>query len=128
MGRIDSYRDLKVWQLGVEITLSVYNLTKEFPTEERYGLCSQLRRCAVSIPSNIAEGHARDSSKEYLHHLSIASGSLAELETQLIIAKELGYLIAEHLASLLDRCDEESRMLSGLQRSIRHRISAATRP
>ena len=78
---IKSYRDLRVWQAGMDLVVRVYRLTQGFPTHELYGLTSQMRRAAVSIPSNIAEGHTRESSKEYLHHLSIAQGSLAELET-----------------------------------------------
>ncbi len=81
------YQELKVWQTGIEITKAAYKLTSKFPKEERYGLISQIRRCAVSIPSNIAEGHSRESKRELARFASIARGSLAELETQLIIAK-----------------------------------------
>ena len=80
------YRDLKVWELGVELAREVYRVTGDFPKDELYGLTNQLRRAAVSIPSNIAEGHARKTQKELSRYLNIAKGSLAELETQLIIA------------------------------------------
>jgi len=112
------YRDLKVWQLGMEITREVYQLTSGFPKDELYGLTSQIRRCAVSIPSNIAEGHSRDSSKELARFVSIAKGSLAELETQLLIAKELRYGDTTSLDSLLIIVEQEGRMLTGLRRSL----------
>ena len=89
---MSSYRDLKVWQLGIEISLEVYRVTNNFPKHELYGLTSQLRRAAVSIPSNIAERQARKTPKEMARFLDIAKGSLAEIETQLIIASKLGYL------------------------------------
>ena len=87
--QIKSFRDLRVWQAGIELVLAVYELTSKFPRHEVYGLSSQMQRAAVSVPSNIAEGHTRESTKEYLQHLSIAQASLAELETQLEIAKQL---------------------------------------
>lgn len=117
-----SYRELKVWQLGMKLTKSVYLLTRRFPKEELYGLTSQARRAAVSIPSNIAEGHARDSTKDFLRHLSIVQGSLAELETQLILAESLEYCTETELAPLMDICDEERMMLSGLQRKLRSKL------
>jgi four helix bundle protein len=90
---INSFRDLRVWQAGMELVEQVYLLTQIFPKREMYGLASQIQRAAVSIPSNIAEGHTREHSKEFLHHLSIAQASLAELETQLEIATRLKYLL-----------------------------------
>src|SRR5882724_6453793 len=87
------YRELKVWQIGIRLTVRVYKVTAGFPSHELYGLTSQLRRAAVSIPSNIAEGHARGSSKEMARFCRIAKGSLAELETQLVLASELGYVM-----------------------------------
>lgn len=113
------YQDLKVWQLGIEITKAVYQLTATFPTAEKYGLVSQLRRCAVSIPSNIAEGQSRESRQELIRFCLIAKGSLAELETQLIIAKELNFGDPVEIDRLLDLLIEEGRMLSGLRRSLR---------
>ena len=84
---VKSYRDLRVWQAAMNLVEQVYRLTRAFPKQETYGFSSQMQRAAVSIPSNIAEGHTREHLKEYLHHLSIAQASLAELETQLEIAK-----------------------------------------
>ena len=118
MGFVSSYRDLKVWQLGIELTIAVYHLTKVFPVEEKYGLTSQMCRAAVSIPSNIAEGHGRKSNNELIRFLGIAKGSLAELETQLIIAEKLGYCNSSKTRKLLDLTEQESRMLSGLLKSL----------
>lgn len=117
-----SYRDLKVWQLGVDIALEVYRITGNFPKSEQYGLTSQLRRAAVSIASNIAEGHARKTQKELHRFLNIAKGSLAELETQLIIARELGFADDKSTETLFAMADNESKMLSGLMRSIKDTI------
>ena len=89
---VRDYRDLKVWQAGLKLAEAVHAVTTDFPKAEVFGLISQLRRAAVSIPSNIAEGHARDSTKEFLRFISIAMGSLAELETQLTLACRLGFL------------------------------------
>ncbi len=89
------YRELKVWRLAMELAEDVYKLCAKFPKHEIYGLTSQLQRAVVSIPSNIAEGQARSSSKEFCHFLGIARGSLAELETQIMLAQRLGYLTAE---------------------------------
>ena len=88
---IHSYRDLKVWQIGLSLVCQIYELTGHFPKSEIYGLTSQIQRAAVSVPSDIAEGHARGSSREFLHFLTISLGSLAELETQLVIALHLKY-------------------------------------
>src|SRR5215510_5282912 len=92
---VKSFRDLRVWQAGMDLVEQVYLLTQQFPKHEMYGLASQMQRAAISIPSNIAEGHTRTHSKEYLHHLSIARGSLAELQTQLEIALRLKYCSVE---------------------------------
>lgn len=88
-------RDLLVWQRSVGLAISVYEATERFPRREIYGLAVQLRRAAVSVPSNIAEGHGREHLGDYLHHLSIANGSLMELETQIVIASQLAYLSAD---------------------------------
>src|SRR5687768_12050599 len=103
---IQSHRDLKVWQLGMVIAESVYDVTKLFPSDERFGITSQLRRAAVSIPANIAEGHARSSTKEYLRHLSIALGSLAELETLLDLSSRLNYGDLKSIQALVERLTE----------------------
>lgn len=121
--RIQDYRDLTVWQVGMEVTTEVYNLTKAFPVDEKYGLTSQLRRAASSIPANIAEGHARDSTKEYLRFLSIAVGSVAEVTTFLELSARLGYVSRVDLSGLLDKIQQERRMLRKLQASLRNRLS-----
>lgn len=117
-----SYRELKVWQLGMDVVVSVYAMTKEYPADERFGLCSQLQRAAVSIPANIAEGQARDSTKDYLRHLSIARGSLAEVETFITLARRLKYISEDREQDALSTLDELSRMLRGLQRSLREKL------
>jgi four helix bundle protein len=119
---VRSYQDLKVWQSGIGTAESVYRLTAKFPKHELYGLSSQMQRAAVSVPSNITEGSSRDSTREYLRHLSIAVGSLAELETQLIIAHRLEYCAVEQQEVLSARIKEIGRMLSGLQRSLRAKL------
>ncbi|MEX2171450.1 MAG: four helix bundle protein [Pirellulales bacterium] len=119
---INSYRDLIVWREGMQLATAAYRATESFPQRELYGLTSQLRRCAVSVPSNIAEGHARSSTKDYLRHLSIALGSLAELETQLILSKELGYLPDDRLKELLEFSDTLGRRLRSLQQSLQRRL------
>jgi four helix bundle protein len=119
---IRSHRDLDVWQRGMEIAEQIYRLTADFPDSERYGLISQLRRAAVSIPANIAEGNARSSTKEYLRHLSIAVGSLAEIETFLDLSVRLHFGAAEIIHELNELIGEERRMLRGLQRSLRIKI------
>ena len=119
---ISSYRELKVWQAGMKLTAEVYDLAKNLPQYELYGMSSQIRRAAVSIPANIAEGHARDSTKEFLHHLSIARGSLAELETLLMLAEQMKYCQPSESAGMLNQCDQLSRMLSALRRRLKARI------
>ena len=118
---IDSYRDLKVWQKGMDITVNVYELTKAFPSDERFGLTSQMRRCAASIPANIAEGNVRNTTKDYLRFISISVGSVAELATFLLLSQRLSYGDSAQVTQLLADVDEESRMLRGLQRSLRTR-------
>jgi len=116
---VRSYRDLLVWQRSIDLSVSVYSATDRFPKYEIYGLTAQLRRAAVSIPSNIAEGHGRHHLGDYLHHLSIANGSLKELETQLVIASRRQYLNSDLERSLFNSSTEVGRMLSGLTRSLR---------
>jgi len=116
---VKSYKDLIVWQKGIELVELVYRFTKAFPREEIYGLTSQLRRAAVSVPSNIAEGQARKSTAEFGNFLSIARGSLAEVETQLIIAHRLKYLDTPQLNEAMSIHDEVSKMLPALQRGLK---------
>lgn len=122
MSVIKSYRDLQVWQLAIHLSTEIYATTANFPKAETFGLSSQLQRAAVSVPSNIAEGHARDSTKEYLRFISIALGSLAETETQLIISNKLNYINQEKLGEMLERASEIGRMLRGLQQSLKTKL------
>jgi four helix bundle protein len=115
---VKSYRDLIVWQKSMDLVEAVYKVTQSFPKEEAYGLTAQLRRAAVSIPSNIAEGQSRKSSKEFLHHLFISYGSLSELETQIQIAERLTYLQNEDAQRLLEKSAEVGRLTNGLARSL----------
>jgi four helix bundle protein len=111
---VKSYRDLKVWQRSIQLSLSIYRLTQRFPTEERYGLTSQLQRAGVSIPSNIAEGYGRGTRKDYKQFLSIARGSTLELQTQLLIASELGYCNSADIEQAESLSEEVSKMLYSL--------------
>ena len=119
MGEIKQFRDLTVWQRSMDLAMAVYRATKEFPADERFGITSQMRRAAVSIPSNIAEGHARHSTGEYVHALGIARGSLAELETQAELAHGLGMLSSDQQRELMAKFLEIGRMLNGLVGSLR---------
>ncbi len=116
---VRSYRDLIVWQKAIDLVSEIYRLTINFPKEEIFGLVSQMRRAAVSIPSNIAEGHARLSRKEYQYFLGNSRGSLAELETQIIIARNLDFLKEPEMQRLLDQAAELGRILNGLLSSLR---------
>ena len=113
-----SYKDLEVWQVSLELVKAIYQITGKFPSSERFGLTQQIRRAAVSIPSNVAEGQFRNSSKEFKQFLSIALGSAAELETQLIIARELDYLSGEESTFLLNVLERIMKMLKKLSLSI----------
>jgi four helix bundle protein len=121
MGR--SYRDLVAWQKAMKFVTAIYEVTQRFPSEERYGLTNQLRRASVSVPSNIAEGQARFSQKEFHHFLSMARGSLVEIETQLLIARNLKYIQPEKAEILLAAADELGRILNGLIASIKSRAA-----
>ena len=123
MMKVDSYRELQVWRLGMQLVKEVYLLTREFPKHETYGLSSQVQRAAVSVPANIAEGHAKDSTKDYLRHLSIARGSLAEIEPHLMLSESLGYIDHDQISPLLAKCAEEGKMLGSLQRRLKAKIS-----
>jgi len=119
---IQSHRDLKVWQLGMEIVERIYRLAEDFPPSELYGITSQMRRASVSVPANMAEGNARSSTKEYLRHLSVAVGSLAELDTFLELALRLRYATLQDVEEIDNLLVEERRMLRGLQRSLRSKL------
>lgn len=113
-----SYEDLVVWQKAIDLADVIYQTTKRFPKEEIYGLTSQLRRCAVSIASNIAEGAARNSSKEFQQFLAIASGSCAELKTQIIIASRISCMNTDDSSKIIEQIAEIERMISGLNTSL----------
>jgi four helix bundle protein len=113
---LQTHKDLEVWKKAMELATEVYKLTACFPKEEVYGLTSQLKRTAVSIPSNIAEGAARNSRKEFLQFLHIALGSIAELETQLLLAGEIGFLAD---SSIMNHLERVRMLLLGLVRSLK---------
>ena len=116
--KIGGYTDLLVWRKGIDLVKEIYQLTKPFPSDERFGLISQMRRAAVSIPSNIAEGQARRTTGEFIQFVSQAEGSLAELDTQLVLAEELGYAKTTQVASAADLIAELKRMLNALRRAL----------
>ena len=118
---VRTYRDLEVWQRSKALVKVIYLATQHFPKEEMYGLSSQMRRAAVSVPSNIAEGNAR-STKEYIRFIDIALGSLAELETQCEIACDLDYITQEAAGNILTETDEITRMLGGLAAKLKARL------
>ncbi|MBA3035741.1 MAG: four helix bundle protein [Desulfobacterium sp.] len=119
---IKNYQDLEVWQKAMDLVIMCYKISGTFPKNEVYGLSSQLQRAAVSIPANIAEGRERRYSKEFLQYLSIAYGSLAEVETHIHIAKRLGYINENQFNETLGKTSEIGRMLNGLQKSIKKNI------
>src|SRR5438552_2056356 len=123
MARIRSYRDLIVWQKAVDFAVGCYRICRTFPRNEIYGLASQIQRAAVSIPANIAEGHGRDHLGDYLHHLSVANGSLMELETHLLLLPRLSYVSSNELERAFTLTDEIGKMLSGLSKSLKGKIS-----
>jgi four helix bundle protein len=123
---IQSYRDLIVWQKSMDLVEMVYQVTKEFPKEELYGLSNQLRRAVVSVPSNIAEGQARSSTAEFRNFLSIARGSLAEIETQLLIAERLNYIESGKLGELMNIQAEINKMTNALMSKLAPRHSPMT--
>ncbi len=116
--KIKNYQDLEVWQKAMDLVVICYQMTSKFPKNEIYGLSSQLQRAAVSVPANIAEGRQRRHSKEFLQHLSIAYGSLAELETHIQIAERLNYIYEDQTIKLIEITSEIGKMLNGLRRSI----------
>lgn len=121
---IKSYRDLKVWQRAMEIAEETYKLTACFPKEEMYGLVSQMRRASVSIASNLAEGSARRTRGEYIRFVNIASGSVAELETQLMLSLRLNFLSEKEISKLHLQLEEAGKMLYALYRSLSEREAA----
>ncbi len=118
---LKNYKDLKVWQRSYQLCLDIYKITKGFPKEERYGLISQIRRAALSIPCNIAEGYGRKTTVEYIRSLYIAYGSNCELETQIVLSGDLGYIKAEELKRLQAIIGEVERMLKALIKSLEYK-------
>ena len=114
-----SFRELRVWQLGMEMVEEVYKITRGFPRHEAYGLGGQMQRAAVSIPSNVAEGYARQHRKEYLQHLSVSRASLAELATQIEIAARLDYVSPDKVARVLEKVESLDKQLY----TLRNRLS-----
>ncbi len=112
------FKNLKVWQKGINLVVNIYKVSEKFPKEEIYGLTSQIRRSAVSIPSNIAEGSGRNSDKDFNRFLDISLGSSFELETQIIITHELQLLSDNEFNNLIEKVQEAQKMITGLQRSI----------
>ncbi len=115
---VKNYRDLIAWQKAMELVQEIYKETRSFPSEESYGLKVQLRKAAVSIPANIAEGQGRRSDGEFRHHLSIAHGSLRETETHVLISDRPGYLKKDAVCRLMDKASEVGRLITGLSNII----------
>jgi four helix bundle protein len=120
---LKNYKDLKVWQKAYKLCINIYKITSNFPTEEIYCLTSQIRRSSISIPSNTAEGYGRGTIKEYIRFLYVAYGSYCELETQLLLSYDLGYMIQENEDELLENAKEVERMLKALIKSLEKKDS-----
>lgn len=120
---LQHYRELIVWQKAISFVEAIYRVTEEFPRSEIYGLTSQLRRAAVSVPSNIAEGQGRSTTRDFLHFLSMAQGSLMEVETQITIAQRLRYLNEQVETQLLEATAEIGRLLNGLRNSLERKLN-----
>lgn len=125
MEPVNSYQDLKVWQMGMDLAEQCYLLTRRYPKEELFGMTSQIRRAAVSIPANIAEGWGREGTKEYLQFLRIAQGSLKELETHLILSRRINLAQAVQVEPLLETCTQIGKMIRALSGSLKRRRSGA---
>jgi four helix bundle protein len=118
MGKIVTFKDLKVWQKSHQLVLEIYQLTKVFPSEEKFGLSAQIRRAAISIPSNIAKGFKRKSKKDFAHFLNMADSSLEEVKYQLFLARDLRYFSEEAFNQKQAQCEEVGKMLFGLAKSL----------
>lgn len=118
---LKTYRDLEVWQKAMDLVVMVYEVSRGLPSEEKYGLASQMQRAAVSVPANIAEGYGRTHRGDYLHHLSTARGSLAELETHVTISVRLDFIVREKATEVWNLCQEVGKMLSRLIQSLEHK-------
>ena len=120
---VKDYRDLIVWQKAMDLVETIYRTTAAFPKEEIYGLTSHVRRTAVSIPSNIAEGNGRNTTRDYLHFLGMAYGSVKEVETQVLIAERLRYIDSSHSSRLVQMTAEIARLISGLVNSLNRKVA-----
>ena len=120
---METHKDLRIWQQSIEMVTSLYLMTKTFPKDELFGLVSQIRRAAVSVPSNIAEGYARGTDREKLHFLRISSGSMSEIETQLILSFNLGYISQENYDELSEIITSVWKQLNALISSVKKRLS-----
>jgi four helix bundle protein len=119
---ISSFRELRAWQLGMDLAECVYKFTDSFPKSELYGLTSQMRRSAISIPSNLAEGHARDSTKEFIHFIAIAMGSICELETQILLSHRSNYIDKTDLESTSALLTGTRKTILGLQKALKAKL------
>ena len=121
---VRDFRDLLIWQRALSLAGDIYSISADFPVIEQFGLTSQIRRSAVSVPSNIAEGHGREAPREFARFLRIARGSLTELQTQLLLAEQFSYCTSERSASLYESIDALSRMIRGMQKSLDSQLAA----
>ncbi|MFQ6083571.1 MAG: four helix bundle protein [Candidatus Aminicenantia bacterium] len=120
---LKGYKELNIWQKAYSLCLDIYRITKSFPEDEKYGLTIQMRRSAISVPSNIAEGYGRKSTQEYIHFLYIAYGSTCELETQAMIAMDLEYIKSSEKELIIEKISEVERMLKALINSLEKKIN-----
>jgi four helix bundle protein len=120
---LQSFRDLEVWKVAMDLAAECYRVTKPFPKDELFGITSQIRRAAVSIPANIAEGQGRDHTKEFLNHLSIARGSLMELQTHLLLCQWVGLIQESDLQQVMPLCERVSMMLSRLRQALEKKVN-----
>lgn len=121
---MSSHQDLEAWRSAIDLVDMVYDLAKQLPTDERFGLISQMQRAVVSVPANIAEGCGRDSTKDFLRHLSIARGSLAEVSTFLVIIRRRGFATSLEMDEINAQLDKVGRLTAGLRRSLRSKLDA----
>lgn len=126
-GDVRGYHDLRVWQLAMDLAETVYRMTWRFPDREKYSMSNQLQRAALSVPSNIAEGHARGHTNDFIRFLSIARGSLAEVETNVSMARRLGYLSEDEKDQLFAQSDDLGRQLTALRSAIERRVDKPKR-
>ena len=120
--KINSYKDLKVWNIGMKVASDIIKLSEKFPNNQKFIITSQIQRSAISIPSNIAEGYSRDGTKEYIYHISVALGSLSELETQLLLSEKVGFCLAKDIEKTLEELTVLGKMLKKLSLSLKAKL------